>query len=356
MLSKSISIETKRIEVVKEWSEPRSVWDIQVFLGFANFYWQFIQGFSKIAAPFMSMLKTTVTLQVLVADEVFAANKVDGIESGDESIEKCGKLLKTGKLSKTRKLSKSRKSKSKKTSKSWNLAKSGKKLSKNGNSTNFDATEDGSKFLIPDARTDFNRLRLAFTEALILRHFDPECHIWIETNALGYAMSGVLSQLISEIRPDGVVIKIDLSQWHPIAFFSRKIIPAETQYETYNGKLLAIVKAFKTWHHYLEDCKHKVLVLTDHNNLCRFMDMKSLSSRQVRWAQELSRYYFQINYRQGKANVAANTLLRFPQRNQNEEDELQAENGQIFHYLQNSLTNTSLAGLSLPSFLPSHLH
>ena len=31
-------MEAKRIEVVKEWPEPKSVWDIQVFLGFTNFY------------------------------------------------------------------------------------------------------------------------------------------------------------------------------------------------------------------------------------------------------------------------------------------------------------------------------
>ena len=36
--SKDISMEAKRIEVVKEWFEPKSVRDIQVFLGFANFY------------------------------------------------------------------------------------------------------------------------------------------------------------------------------------------------------------------------------------------------------------------------------------------------------------------------------
>ena len=86
------------------------------------------------------------------------------------------------------------------------------------------------------------------------------------------------------------------------------------------------------------------------------MDTKSLSSRQVRWAQELSRYHFRIDYRQGKANAAADALSRFPQRSQDEEDELRAENGRIFHCLQNSLTNASLAGLSLPSSLPSHLH
>ncbi len=66
------------------------------------------------------------------------------------------------------------------------------------------------------------------------------------------------------------------------------MIPAETRYETHDGKLLAIVEAFKTWRHYLESCKYEVLVLTDYNNLQRFMDTKNLSSRQVRSAQELS--------------------------------------------------------------------
>ena len=31
-------METKRIEVVKNWPEPKLVRKIQVFLGFANFY------------------------------------------------------------------------------------------------------------------------------------------------------------------------------------------------------------------------------------------------------------------------------------------------------------------------------
>ena len=138
------------------------------------------------------------------------------------------------------------------------------------------------------------------------------------------------------------------------------MIPAETQYKIHNGELLAIVEAFKTWRHYLEGCKHEVLVFTNHNIFRRFMDTKSLSSRQVRWAQELSRYHFQIDYRQGKANTAADALSRFPQRSQDEKDELRAENGRILHCLQNSLTNASLAGLSLltpSSFsLSSYLH
>ena len=54
-----IRMEEERIDAVKKWPEPQSIWDIQVFIGFANFYRRFIKGFSKIAAPFTAMLKTT---------------------------------------------------------------------------------------------------------------------------------------------------------------------------------------------------------------------------------------------------------------------------------------------------------
>ena len=97
------------------------------------------------------------------------------------------------------------------------------------------------------------------------------------------------------------------------------MIPVETRYETHNEELLAIVEAFKTWRHYLYGCKYEILVFTDHNNLRRFMDTKSLSSRQVRWAQELSRYHFRIDYWQVKAKGAADALSRFPQRSTDKE-------------------------------------
>ena len=100
------------------------------------------------------------------------------------------------------------------------------------------------------------------------------------------------------------------------------MIPAGTEYKMHNGELLAIIKAFKTWRHYLKSSQHKVFVLTDHNNLRRFMDTKSFSSRQVRWAQEFSCYHFQIDYCQGKANGAADALSRYSQQNEEEEETL----------------------------------
>ena len=138
-------------------------------------------------------------------------------------------------------------------------------------------------FLTSNAKKAFNHLRLAFIEALILQYFDSESHIRIETDTSSYAIGGVLSQLnLNSDVPPNDSNKSDFGQWHPVAYFFSKMILAETQYKTHNAELLAIVEAFKTWCHYLEGCKYKVFVLINHNNFCRFMDTKNLSSRQVR--------------------------------------------------------------------------
>ena len=137
-------------------------------------------------------------------------------------------------------------------------------------------------FFILGAKLAFAELRQAFVKALILYHFDPEYHIRIETDVSRYAIGGVLIWLILD----------DSGRWHSVAFFSWKMIPAETRYKMYDGELLVIVEAFKTWRYYLEGSQHEVLVPTDHNNLRRFMNTMSLSYRQICWGQELSCYHF----------------------------------------------------------------
>ena len=257
--AQGIRMEDKRIEAVKNWPEPTSVKDIQVFIGFANFYWRFIQGFSRITVPLTSILKTTGSSNDLVL-KVFRADSNDIVEDGG------GRADETGKNS-----SKSKKLKNKK---SGNLT-----------CTNIKATGEPT-FLTPGAREAFNILRQVFTEAPILRHFDPECHIWIETDASGFSIGEIPSQLSFDwVDPDcSILSKFNFGQWHPVAYFSRKMILAKTWYKTHNAELLAIIEAFKTWRHYLEGRKYKVLILNNHNNLRRFMDMKSLSFKQVRWA------------------------------------------------------------------------
>ena len=116
-----------------------------------------------------------------------------------------------------------------------------RKTSKSKNPFKFKKMVE-SDFLTSKARLAFTKLRQAFIKAPILYQFDSKHHIRVETNASGYAIGGVLSQLTSD----------DSGQWHPLAFFSWKMIFTETRYETYDNELLAIVKAFKTWKHYLE--------------------------------------------------------------------------------------------------------
>ncbi len=98
-------------------------------------------------------------------------------------------------------------------------------------------------FLTSGAKKTFIHLQKAFTEALILRHFDPECHIQIETDALWYAIGGLRSQMISDQHSSGHVTHKNLNpissnseigQCYPVAFFSQKILPAETWYETHD--------------------------------------------------------------------------------------------------------------------------
>ena len=128
------------------------------------------------------MLKTAASPERLTLEQVGDGKGGDNVDGGSIEITKKLGKSKGQKMSKSQKLAKSCK-----------LSKSGKNSSKNGNSANSGITETGPSFLTPKAKSAFNRLWLAFTKALILQHFDLEYHIWIKTNALGYAIGSILS-------------------------------------------------------------------------------------------------------------------------------------------------------------------
>ena len=50
-------------------------------------------------------------------------------------------------------------------------------------------------FLTPSTKKAFNQLKQVFTKVLTFQYFDLKWYIWIKTNASGYAIGGVLSQL-----------------------------------------------------------------------------------------------------------------------------------------------------------------
>ena len=57
LTTEGVKIDPSRISTIEEWPVPKSFQDIQVFLGFANFYHRFIQEFCRIVGRLTGMLK-----------------------------------------------------------------------------------------------------------------------------------------------------------------------------------------------------------------------------------------------------------------------------------------------------------
>jgi hypothetical protein len=52
-----IAMESDRISTIEDWPTPVSIRDVQVLLGFTNFYWQFIRKYAKVTTPISDLLK-----------------------------------------------------------------------------------------------------------------------------------------------------------------------------------------------------------------------------------------------------------------------------------------------------------
>ena len=56
--NKGVSMSEKKVENIINWRPLRLVKDIQIFIGFVNFYWRFIENFSKVCKPITDTLRT----------------------------------------------------------------------------------------------------------------------------------------------------------------------------------------------------------------------------------------------------------------------------------------------------------
>ena len=57
---KELSMNSKKVEDIQAWNTPQSVKEVQSFMGCANFYRRFIEGFSKIAKALTDLTKKSV--------------------------------------------------------------------------------------------------------------------------------------------------------------------------------------------------------------------------------------------------------------------------------------------------------
>jgi len=52
-----VTMSDRKVKSVQNWAHPRSVKEVQIFIGFANFYRRFIKDFSKVCKPITETLK-----------------------------------------------------------------------------------------------------------------------------------------------------------------------------------------------------------------------------------------------------------------------------------------------------------
>ena len=142
----------------------------------------------------------------------------------------------------------------------------------------------------------FELLKQSCIEGPTLRMFDSRKPVHIETDASDRAIGACLTQEHEGKR-------------HPVAYYSRKMTPAEQNYDIHDKELLAIVAALQHWRVYAEGAP-SLTILTDHKNLLHFTTTKVLNRRQVRWSELLGQYKFKILYTPGKDNGRADALSR----------------------------------------------
>lgn len=144
----------------------------------------------------------------------------------------------------------------------------------------------------------FEQLKELFIKDPILVSFDPDRQTVVEPDASNWAVGGVLSQYD------------DAGALRPVAYFSKKNLPAECNYPIHDKELLAVIRCLDEWDAELRSIKDPFKILTDHRNLEHFMQARQLNERQIRWAYKLARYNYELCYRPGSEALRPDALSR----------------------------------------------
>ena len=132
----------------------------------------------------------------------------------------------------------------------------------------------------------FNALKQALTSAPVLALPDPAMPFELVCDASGFGIGAVLMQ-----------------QQRPVAYYSRKMVPAERNYVVTEQELLATVEALRVFRCYLLLGQQFSLV-TDNKPNTFLETQPTLSRRQARWSEYLQRFHFVWVHRPGRHNVA----------------------------------------------------
>ena len=99
-----------------------------------------------------------------------------------------------------------------------------------------------------------------------------------------------------------------LQEGHPIAYFSEKLSGPTLNYSTYDKELYALVRALKTWQHYLYP--KEFVIHSDHESLKYLKGQGKLKKRHAKWVEFLEQFPYVIKHKKGKGNIVADALSR----------------------------------------------
>lgn len=202
-----VKADPKKVQAVLDWPVPTSVTALRRFLGLANFFRRFIQGYSSLVAPLTSLM------------------------TGKEGDSLQGR---------------------------WTAV----------HTATFDA------------------VKRALTSAPVLAHVDPSKPYTVTADASVHGTGAILMQ-----------------EGRPVAYLSHKFNPTQRNWATGEQELHAVILALQEWRCYLEGSP-SVVLQTDHHPLIWLQSQATLSRKQARWLDFLSRFNYEWKYIPGRANVA----------------------------------------------------
>ncbi|GJV24670.1 RNA-directed DNA polymerase, eukaryota [Tanacetum coccineum] len=108
---------------------------------------------------------------------------------------------------------------------------------------------------------------------------------------------------------------------HPVAYYSKTLATRHHTLSTYEKELLAVIQALNKWRGYLLDRHFKIK--TDHFSLKYLLKQRITTPSQMKWLPKLIGFDYDILYKKGSENKAADALSRIPTSAQFTDAELQ---------------------------------
>ncbi|GJS60183.1 putative mitochondrial protein [Tanacetum coccineum] len=142
-----------------------------------------------------------------------------------------------------------------------------------------------------EAKNSFEALQVAMTQAPVLALLDFTKPFVVETDASGIGIGAVLQH-------DG----------HPISYLSKALSPKHQNLSTYEKDFLSVVMALDRWRGYLLD--NHFIIKTDHYSLKYLLDQRITTPTQMKWLPKLMGFDYEVKYKNGVDNVAADALSR----------------------------------------------